>query len=328
MPDLSTNYLNFKLKNPFIVSSCGITRYAEGIKKCAEAGASAVVMKSLFEEEIRSASKDLEQTENYHPEVMEYLRSDMELEYHAEKYFNIIREAKQQIDIPLIASLNAATGKWWVRYAKSIEVAGADALELNLYFPGMYEKVISADLEAQYIDTITEVRKTIKLPIAVKLDRYFTSIPAIVRALDKLHIESVVLFNRFMQPDIDIDNFKITSAHFLDDPLGMHYAFRWLSFLYGKGDIKLAGSGGVKNYEHLVKYLLAGASAVESCSVLYEDGLPVIERILKNLNKWMEKNNFSNMKEVIGKVSMESSKNPESFMRAQFIKTVLEGTAD
>lgn len=326
MPDLTTTYLNLNLKNPFIVSSCGITRYVEGIAKCEAAGASAVVMKSLFEEEIRSASKDLENLENYHPEVMEYLRSEMEMEHHAEKYFDTIRDAKERINIPLIASLNAATGKWWIQYAKSMEKAGADALELNLYFPGMFEEAVSADLEAKYLDTIREVRKVINIPIAVKLDRYFTSIPAIVRELDKMGIGSVVLFNRFMQPDIDLDNLKIVSAHFLDDPLGMHYAFRWISYLYGKGDINIAGSGGVKNYQHLAKYLLMGANAVESCSILYEQNIEVIERIIKNLEGWLEEHKIASLRDIIGKVSMQNSENPESFMRAQFVKTVLEGT--
>ena len=324
MPDLTTKYLGLSLKNPFIVSSSGFTRSVEGIKKCSEAGASAVVMKSLFEEEIRSASKDLEQTENYHPEVMEYLRSEMELEHHAEDYFNTIREAKKVVDIPIIGSLNASTGKWWTQYAQSIEKAGADALELNLYFLGMDEDVRSEDLESQYIETISEVRKAVSIPLTIKLSRYFTAIPGLIKAIEKTQVNGVVFFNRFLQPDIDIHNFSIKTATFLDDPVGLHYALRWISFLYGKTEMAIAGSGGVHNHEHLIKYLLAGANAVESCSVLYDRGLTAIPEILNGLENWMKDKGFNDLSEVIGKASMENTHEQSEYLRAQFVKAVLE----
>jgi len=324
MPDLSTTYLGLKIANPFIVSSSGFTRNVEGILKCEDAGASAVVMKSLFEEEMRAAGKDVAQAEYYHPEVMEYLRSEVELEYHAEKYFETIRTVKEKSSFPIIASLNAGTGKWWVQYAKSVESAGADALELNLYFNNIDEEMRSNELEALYIATVREVREAVSIPLAVKLSRYFTAIPGLVLELEKAGMNSVVLFNRFLQPDIDLDNFKIKSATFLDDPVGMHYAIRWISYLKDKTEIDIIGSGGVKNHEDLIKYLLAGASAVESCSVLYDKGLSVIPEIIKGLRSWMTEKGFETLKEVVGKASLEKSMQTEDYLRAQFVKTVLE----
>jgi dihydroorotate dehydrogenase (fumarate) len=324
MANIETKYLGLQLANPFIVSSSGFTRSLEGIRRCAEAGAGAVVMKSLFEEEIRSASTDLARTENFHPEVMDYLRSEMELEYHAEDYFTTIREAKKKVDIPIIASLNAATGRWWVQYAKSIENAGADAIELNLYLAGMDMNVDSAVLEDEFIATIAAVRDAVQLPVSVKISRYFTSIPGIVSRIKKANANGVVLFNRFVQPDIDIDNFSIRSSPFLDDPVGLHYGLRWISFLYGKTPLSLAASGGVRDFADLTKYLLAGADAVQSCSVLYNRGLGVIDEILSGLKRWMDEKGFSSLPEVVGKASQENTRMPEEYLRAQYVKAVVE----
>ena len=324
MPDLTVDYLGFSLKNPFIVSSSGFTRTVAGIEHSERAGASAVVMKSLFEEEIRAASKDVAQSEYFHAEVMEYLRSEVELEYHAEKYFETIRNAKKSVDIPVIASLNATTSKWWIQYARSIENAGADALELNLYFIDIDDETRSEELEEKYLETIREVKNSVKIPIAVKLSRYFTALPGLVKAIRDTGVEGVVLFNRFIHPEIDLDTLTIKSASFLADPVGFHYALRWISYLSGNSDIQIAASGGVQDYTHFVKYLLAGAKVVESCSVLYEKGIDYISVILKDLEQWMEKSGFDRVRDLIGKVNTEQNIAREEYLRAQFVKTVLD----
>jgi dihydroorotate dehydrogenase (fumarate) len=324
MADLSTRYMGLSLKNPFIVSSSGFTRSLEGIHKCEEAGAAAVVLKSLFEEEIRQSGGDIAQSDYYHTEAYEYLRSEVELEWHAEAYFELIRKAKEKSGIPIIASLNCGTDKWWVQYAKSIANAGADALELNLYFLELNDEVASAELEKRYTETIKAVVDVTHVPVSVKLGRYFTALPNLVAQLDAIGVAGVVLFNRFVQPDIDLNDFTIKGATFFDDKVGMHHAFRWISFLHGKVNANLAGSGGVKSHEDLLKYILAGARAVESCSVIYEKGMDAITSIDSGTDKWLDDKGIQSVASLVGKASYANSAGSNEYLRAQFVKQVVE----
>lgn len=319
MANLSTIYLGIKLKNPVIVSSSGLTNKKEKIVKLQEYGAGAVVLKSLFEEQIKYEAGSMINHSDY-PEaqdyIMAYTRSNS-----VDQYLKLIEESKKSTDLPIIASINCTTSSEWESYSKSVEEAGADALELNVFFVPTEPKSIGEIYEKVYLDILTSIRKKVNIPVAIKLGMYFTNLPGLINKLKAFGAHGVVLFNRFYAPDIDINSMTFTSSEVFSSAADIRYALRWIgisSALVKK--IDYCASTGIHSGESVIKMLLAGATSTQICSVLYKNGPKYITTILKGVEDWMDKNNFDSIEEFRGRLNYENLKDPAVFERAQFMK--------
>jgi len=320
--DISTTYLGLNLKNPVIVASCGLTKTAENIIKCENAGAGAVVMKSLFEEQIRESDSGVRASVGMHPEAMDYIRADIDMEYGSREYLKTIEQTRKSVSIPVIASVNCYTSKWWMNYAQQLEAAGADALELNVYaLPFDFEKS-SSDLENIYLEILQSVKELIKIPVALKLAPYFTSFGHFATKLAEKGANGLVLFNRFIHPDINLDKIAITVKGTFNDPVGFNYALRWVALLSETLKLDIAASGGVRDASDLLKQLLAGASAVQIASILYTKGLEYIESLLTGLKNWMTANKFPSIADFKGKLNQQHNPQSQAYVRAQYIKSI------
>jgi dihydroorotate dehydrogenase (fumarate) len=319
MIDLSTSFAGLSLKSPIIVSSSGLTSSVDRIKKVAAAGAGAVVIKSLFEEQIKHEIGEISAESDY-PEAGDYIRTYAR-ENSLEEYLSLIRSAKEAVDIPVIASINCVSASEWIDFAGRIEEAGADALELNIYFlpidkdkdPGTYEKV--------YLHLVSEVKKKATLPLIVKLGSGFTNITWMVNQLYMREVAAVVLFNRFYAPDIDTENLTLGSAEVLSTPAELRNTLRWIGIVSSQVDqLDLAASTGVHSGMAVVKQILAGATAVQVCSVLYRNGLDYVKDMIQEMKKWMEKHHYESPNEFRGKMNYGSLDDPSVYERAQFMK--------
>ncbi|MBN1153447.1 dihydroorotate dehydrogenase-like protein [candidate division KSB1 bacterium] len=320
--DLSTTYMGLKLRNPIVVASSGLTKTADQIKKCEQAGAGAVVMKSLFEEQIRGEASVIEQTDMMHTEALDYVRAEIDMLYGPHEYVDTIREAKRNLSIPVIASVNCYTSKWWTGYAEQIEAAGADALELNTYvYPYDMEKGSYA-IENIYFDILKSVLDHVNIPVSLKVSPYFTSFGNFAEKLDQLGADGLVLFNRFIQPDIDIKSLTSSVKPMFDDPISYTHALRWVALLSGKLNLDIVASGNIRTAEDVVKQLLVGASAIQIASVLYQKGLGVIQDLIDGLQQWMKDENFSSIDQFRGQLNEINDPHSNAFIRSQFIKTI------
>lgn len=324
MTDLSTTYMGLKLKNPLIVSSSSLTNKISGVKNAAEAGAGAIVLKSLFEEQILAEMRKAEESTpaDYHPEASDYLQNVSENLQSAE-YLQLIEGGKKEVDIPLIASLNCISESKWADYAKDVEAAGADGLELNIailpnFFDDNPEKI-----EQRVVEILKLVRSRISIPIAVKLGPYYTSIPAMVKKLEKAGAASLVLFNRFYRPDIDLDKIKLTSAYRYSSPEEISQSLRWIGLLHQHVKCDLCGATGIFDGNGVVKQILAGAQAVQICSTLYINGIRQIGIIKERMEYWMEQHKYSSLDNFRGIMSQQSSKQQKEYERLQYIKALV-----
>jgi len=319
MRNLETSYMGLKLKNPIIVSSSGLTNSVEKIKLLEEKNAGAVVLKSLFEEQINFEAGDLLRYNDF-PGAEDYILTYSK-NNSVEEYLKLIREAKRAVSIPIIASLNCISATDWSQFATRVEEAGADAIELNIYlFPN--KKDISAEeLENKYYAIVRKVKSLIKIPIAVKIGSQFTNLPAFVEQLSANGASAVVLFNRFYEPDIDIQEMKITSSEIYSNPISIKNSLRWTGIISESvNGIQISASTGIHSGEAVVKQLLAGATTVQICSVIYKNGISEINKILNDLTDWMTQKNFKTIKDFRGKMSSKSIANPSVYERAQFMK--------
>ena len=319
MRNLETSYMGLKLKNPIIVSSSGLTNSVEKIKLLEEKNAGAVVLKSLFEEQINFEAGDLLRYNDF-PGAEDYILTYSK-NNSVEEYLKLIREAKRAVSIPIIASINCVSAADWSQFAKRVEEAGADAIELNIYlFPN--KKDISAEeLENKYYAIVRKVKSLIKIPIAVKIGSQFTNLPAFVEQLSANGASAVVLFNRFYEPDIDIQEMKITSSEIYSNPISIKNSLRWTGIISESvNGIQISASTGIHSGEAVVKQLLAGATTVQICSVIYKNGTSEINKILNDLTDWMTQKNFKTIKDFRGKMSSKSIANPSVYERAQFMK--------
>ncbi len=324
MVNLGVKYMGLNLKNPVIVSSCSLTHSAEGVKRCADAGAGAVVLKSLFEEQINADVKALEDKSvpSFHSEEYDYIRQ-MALSTNADEYLKIIEDAKEKVDIPVIASLNCITGDRWTEFAKYIEAVGADAIELNIALMPREFDEDPEKIEQHIYNIVSKVKHNINIPVAVKIGPYFTSLPRVAKGIRKAGASSLVLFNRFYQTDIDIHKMDLVSQNKYSSPAEMSNTLRWVSILYQKIGCSLVGNTGIHDGEGLVKQLLAGAKAVEICSTLYINGLGQIKIMLDDLQKWMIDKKYESIDEFQGRMSQKYSKQPEYFERQQYIRALV-----
>jgi len=323
MIDLSTKYMGLHLRNPLIVASCSLVNTLEGVRRCADAGAGAIVLKSLFEEQIQAETKDLEQHSWLpgHPEAFDYLRGfGMELGPH--EYLKIVEEVKRAVSVPVIASLNCISPKWWVNYAKQIATAGADALELNISVMPSDPNRSSKEIEHLYFKMFEAVKTRIDIPIAVKIGPYFTSMARMAWELGRRGASALVLFNRFYQLDIDIEKIELAPGYRFSSPDEMNLSLRWIALLAGRVNCDLAASTGIHDGAGVIKQLLAGASAVQICSTLYLNGVKQIGKILKQIETWMKKHGFDSIDQIRGKLSQMQSDRPELYERLQYIKAL------
>ncbi len=323
MANLSTIYMGLELKTPLIVSSCDLTGNIESIKKCEEAGAGAVVLKSLFEEQIESETEEL--IDNVwmtgHTEAFEYVRG-MSMSNGPSTYLDLITQAKKETSIPIIASLNCISPRWWIDYAKQLETSGADAIELNVsILPSNLERS-SEEIESVYMDVVDSVLAQINLPVAVKIGPYFTSMARTVNELAGKGVRGLVLFNRFYQLDIDIKKIKLVEGNPLSSPNEIGNPLRWVALLSGRIKCDFAATTGIHTGKDVIKQILAGAKAVEICSTLYKNGLDYIKDMQKEIESWMSEHNYDSIEEFRGKLSKKEDEKTELYDRLQYIKAL------
>jgi dihydroorotate dehydrogenase (fumarate) len=324
MINLSAKYMGLNLKNPIIISSCSLAHSAEGVKRLADAGAGAVVLKSLFEEQILADVHKLEMEASAvgHTEEIDYLRQ-MGMSQKSDEYLKIIEKSKEAVDIPIIASVNCVSDSAWTDYAKYIEAVGADGLELNIALMPKDPKEDPKEIENKIFRIIEVVKHNINIPIAVKIGPYFTSMMRVAEGIRRSGASALVLFNRFYQPDIDIHTFNFQSKNRYSSPSEMSHSLRWIALLFEKFGGSLVGNTGIHDGEAVVKQILAGADAVEICSTLYINGLGTIENMLTFLEKWMRKSGYKNLEDFRGIISQKNALQPEYFERQQYIRALV-----
>ena len=345
MTDLSTTYMGIPLANPIVVSSSSLTGTSEGVVKCAEAGAGAIVLKSLFEEQITAEIDSLSQQTNTsgHGEAYDYIQG-YGIELGPQEYLQLVRDAKTAVTIPIIASLNCVSSERWSDYAKKLERAGADAIELNVSLMPTHSKQAGPTIVDEYFRILHDVKSRVNIPIAMKIGPYFTSFanfadrlshdrseaPAYsvgwfgknkdVGKITWRGVDAMVLFNRYYRFDIDIDNLKLVPGNPYSTPAEIHYGLRWLSLLAGKVGCDLAGNTGIHDGRDAVKAILAGASVVQICSTLYLNGLEQINKMQLQIQNWMHENNYRKLSDFRGSLSQIRSKKPDDHERLQYIK--------
>lgn len=325
--DLTTTYLGMSLKNPIVPSASPLSENISTIKRIEDAGAAAVVMYSLFEEQINKKSHQLDHylsygTESF-AEALDYF-PDLQT-FHdigPDQYLNQVRKAKEAVDIPVIGSLNGVSTGGWIEYAKLIEEAGADALELNIYYIPTDISLSGAEVEQMYLDVVRDVKQSINIPVAVKMGPYFSSTANIAYQLSKAGADGLVLFNRFYQPDFDLDNLEVTPGLVLSTSYAMRLPLRWVAILYGRVEVDFAITSGVRTYEDALKGLMAGANVVMIASELLRNGIGRIGEILTSLTQWMEEYEYISVKQMQGSMSQKHVAEPAAFERANYMKVL------
>jgi dihydroorotate dehydrogenase (fumarate) len=319
MANLSTAYAGLKLRNPFIVGSSGLTNSVEKIRKFDNLGAGAVVLKSLFEEQISHETGRLLEGTDY-PEAMDYVNQYARNNSLSE-YLSLIREAKKAVSIPVIASINCVTANEWTSFATKIQEAGADALELNMYVLPLNNDKPSAEYEKLYFDLISKIKTIVSIPVIIKLGNYFTNLNYIVNQLYFRKADGVVLFNRFYAPDINVDDLNFGAAEVFSTPADIRNTLRWIGIISSRvAKIDIAASTGVHSGEAAVKLVLAGARAVQVCSVLYKKGPDFLAEMIDRFEAWMTKGNYKTIGDFRGKMNYASLPDPAVYERAQFMK--------
>ncbi len=323
MPDISTTYMGLKLSSPIIAASSGLTNSLEDIKHLEKAGAGAVVLKSLFEEEIvieMESELNRMQSENYlYPETMEYYEN-FDIEGTLGNYLKLINDCKKEVKIPVIASINCVTAHNWPSYARTLQDAGADAIELNIFSLPSDTDRKGADNEQVYFDVIEAVLKEVSIPVAVKISHYFSNLANIITRLSKTGIAGLVLFNRFYSPDIDVDNLEVIPTHIFSKQHEYTMPLRWVAITSNRTECDLAATTGIHESRTILKMLLAGAQVVQIASTLYKNGIDTIERYNYELDKWMQKHEFEKLDDFRGSLSQSKAVNPAGYLRVQFMK--------
>jgi dihydroorotate dehydrogenase (fumarate) len=322
MPDLSTTYMGLKLKNPIIAASSGITKSVEKIVDCEKAGAGAVVIKSVFEEVLAAQDFGIGDSAALHTEAYDYMRSQLELQYGPKEYCDLIHEAKSFVDIPVIASINCVSSQWWMNYAKQFQDAGADALELNVFRTATRLDETSDSIENMYYDIVEQVKKQVSIPIALKIGVYFTALPHVAAQLARKGVNGLVLFNRFTEPDINIDKLSLSTTFSFSTSYDIYRPLRWTALLAGQIGCDISATTGVKSAKDVIKLLLAGASTVQVASLLYQKGIDSILDINNELKTWMKANKFESISDFQGKLSFKNTKTPDEYLRAQFMEKI------
>lgn len=325
---LYTNYMGLKLNSPIVVSACPLSEHTDNIVKMEENGAGAVVMFSLFEEQIRkeeAAFKGVMSETTYaFPEALDYFPDLDEFNVGIDDYLENIRMAKEKVDIPIIGSLNGITTEGWIDYSRLIEQAGADALEVNIFFIPADIAMSSSEVEHRYLNIIQTIKREVKIPVAVKLNPYFSATGNMALRMKNAAADALVLFNRFYQPDFDINELVIKTDLHYSEAGEIRLPLLWIALLYGKVQLSLAATTGVQSAVEVVKYLLAGADVVMTASSLYKNGIPYLKTMNKELQDWMYMMGFDTLDAFRGSMSQQHISDPTAYERANYIK-ILEG---
>ena len=325
MVDLTTTYLGLKLKNPLVASAAQpISEKLETAKRLEAAGIAALVMYSLFEEQVIHESLELDHylsnATDFSREVTSYYPQTGNFTLAPEAYIEAVNKTKKALKIPVIGSLNGVSTGGWIKYARKIEEAGADALELNLYYLATDPMLTGSELEDNYVTLVGDVCKSIKIPVAVKLSPFLTAIPNIAKRLTNAGAKGLVLFNRFYQPDIDLENLEVVPNLVLSDSNDMRLPLRWIAILYGKIQADLALTSGVHTAEDVLKAMMAGASVAMMTSVLLQKGFGQVPAILEDMEKWMIGHEYTSVQQMKGSLSQKSVREPAAFERANYMK--------
>jgi dihydroorotate dehydrogenase (fumarate) len=326
MTDLSTSYLGFSLKNPLVVSPSPLCQDLGSIRQMEDAGAAAVVLHSLFEEQLTLESQELDHflahgTDSF-AEALSYFPDLGRYNLGPDEYLEHIRKAKAAVKIPIIGSLNGVSTGGWISYAKKIEQAGADALELNVYYIPTDPEMSGAQVEQMYLDLVRDMRASVKIPVAVKLGPYFSALASMARRLDQAGANGLVLFNRFYQPDFDLEKLEVTPNLVLSRSDELRLRLTWVGILYGRVKADLAITGGVHTAEDAIKSMMAGARVAMMTSALLRNGIPHLKTVLSGVADWMEKHEYVSIRQMQGSMSQKSVAEPAAFERANYMKVL------
>jgi dihydroorotate dehydrogenase (fumarate) len=325
--DLTTRYLGLNLRTPLVPSASPFSDDLESIKRMEDAGASAVVLHSLFEEQMRTEQDALQYhlmygTDSF-PEALTFFPKPAEFITGPDEYLSKIRKAKDAVRIPIIASLNGTTIGDWVDYARKIQQAGADALELNIYSIPTEMDRNSAEIEQNYIDIVKAVKSVIGIPVAIKLSPFFSNMAYMAKRLDQAGVNALVLFNRFYQPDIDLETLEVQANINLSTPHDMRLPLRWLAILYGRVKADLAATSGIHSAADVLKMLMVGADVTMLCSVLFSKGFGVIKQIETEMSNWLSEHDYQSVNQLHGSMSQKYCADPAAFERAQYMRAIL-----
>jgi dihydroorotate dehydrogenase (fumarate) len=323
---LDTTYLGLKLRTPLVVSASPLSEEIDDIRRMEDAGAAAVVLYSLFEEQIRREQLELHHhlthaTES-HAEALTYFPEPAQFHLGPEGYLNHVRRAKQAVGIPVIASLNGATAGGWTLYAREIERAGADAIELNIYNIPTDPDVTGAQIEQSYVEILRMVREAVTIPVAVKLSPFFSNLANMARKLDDAGAGGLVLFNRFYQPDINLDALEVRPHVILSTPHALRLPMRWVAILYGRVRADLGATSGVHTAHDVLKMLMAGASVTMLCSALLRHGINHLAVVERELREWMLEREYESVAQMRGSMSQLHCADPSEFERAQYVRAL------
>jgi len=324
--DLKTKYLGLELKNPLVPSASPLSHTVEGVKSLEDSGASAVVLYSLFEEQLTHESGELDHylsygTESF-AEATTYLPEPEQFNMGPYAYLDHIANCKKAVDIPIIASLNGVSNGGWVKYAKNMQEAGADALELNVYYIPTNNNLTGSEIENMYVDTLTAVKSNVDIPVSIKLSPFFTSFSYMAKKLDEAGADGLVMFNRFYQPDFDLEKLEVVPNLMLSTNWEMRLPLRWISILYGNIQASMAATSGIHGHEDVIKIMMAGGNVAMVCSELLMNGVGRVTEILEGVSNWMTENEYSSIQQMQGSMSQKNVSEPAMFERANYMKTL------
>ena len=326
MIDLTTTYLGISLRSPLVPSASPLSEEIGNIKRMEDTGAGAVVLYSLFEEQLRLERYELHHhltshTESF-PEALNFFPDSETFQLDPEGYLNHIRKAKEAVHIPVIASLNGTTVGTWTEFAKKVEQAGANAIELNIYNIPTDMNRSSQDIEKTHLDILKSVKSSVRIPIALKLSPYFSNMANMAKQFDEAGANALVLFNRFYQPDIDLENLEIRTDVILSGPQALRLPLRWIAILFGRIQADLAATSGIHRAEDVIKMLMVGANVTMLCSVLLGRGISYLKTLEQNIKTWMEEHEYKSVSQMRGSMSQMNCDNPAAFERAQYIRAL------
>lgn len=324
--NLTTSYLGFKLRTPLVPSASPLSEKIDNIKRMEDAGAPALVFHSLFEEQVQKDRHDLQYfldqgTESY-AESLTYFPEHADFKVGPEAYLEHIAEAKAAVSIPIIGSLNGSTFGGWMKYAQQIEQAGADAIELNIYSIPSDPEMSAEDIEAGYLTILASIKAQLRIPVAMKLSPFFTNFAQFARRADQTGANALVLFNRFYQPDIELETLEISPNILLSTPMAMRLPMRWIAMLYGRIGANLAATSGIHRATDALKMLMAGADVTMLCSVLLRRGVEHIKVIEREMREWMEEHEYESVEQLKGSMSQRNCPDPSAFERAQYMRAL------
>jgi dihydroorotate dehydrogenase (fumarate) len=326
--DLSTSYLGLTLKNPIVPSASPLSRSLDTMKRLEDAGASAIVLYSLFEEQIEHESAELNHylrygTESF-AEALSYFPQTEEYNLGPDEYVEHVRKAKEALRIPVIGSINGISTGGWIEYARKIQQAGADALELNVYYIPTDPRLTGAEVDQRYLQVLKAVKGAVTIPVAMKLSPFFSSFAGLAQQLAGARADGLVLFNRFYQPDIDLEKLEVKPEVTLSDPSTIRLPLRWIAILYGRVKASLAATSGVHSAEDVLKLLMAGADVTMMCSALLKHGPAHIRRVLTDMEQWMTQHEYESVRQMKGSMSQKSVADPSAFERANYMKALTQ----